>query len=956
MNFTNKPDTVRRTVLRKIKNGNIRHRLENKKTSIMFSFNPNTKIGVLSAEITPTIKEVTEYAVYGEAPALPIEETKIISALQQVLKTYNTPDVAVNDRLIVYVTNAYLKTIDQPYSFIDSKRIRRIVETFLKKSIKSTNENNLLEEYGKDIKWLKSMVLQKSEINNDVSEANVKNLIESFERKIQEVANQLPHMRTEIQTKLQGDETRVHELVETVRKEIHAKLDDESKHLKKEFHHHDETRVNALVETLRKEIHTKLDDESKHLKKEFHVDETRVNVLVETLRKEIHTKLDDESKHLKKEFHVDETRVNVLVETLRKEIHTKLDDESKHLKKEIYTRLDDDSNILKNEIHTRLDDDSNILKKEIYTRLDDDSNILKKEIYTRLEDESKNLKKEIHMKLGDESKELGNLKTELQVNIKQQIEDITKRFPTMDLTQVVEKLQTDLYGSIQKQIDELRDAAFIEACVENYWSKLVSETEELKSARPQNMEIIIERIVKRYVEKDHSIADSCDDHTLQYDEMYGGSSEFQSIENTNPIIDHIMNGGGKQPKLEEEDIYMDDVYQKQSETFNIVHHVNELRSSADKKWVPFGKGVGNTVMDMYVDPETKKIYITGLFEQVDNVAANNIASYDITKKKWEHVGNGINNLGVCLAMDLENQILYIGGIFNSVDQEPNALAANNIVSYNLFKNEWETLGEGFNAECACLCFDNEHKILYAGGAFTKIGDENISYVAFYDRVQNKWFPLSDEVLNGPCRTMCMDTESRELFLGGVFTEIGEYMYYYVASFDTRSKEWTELCGGLQGNCNCLCLNSDAKILYVGGTFDSVGSEENRVESRHVASYHLENHEWSPLAQGLDGVCHTMIYNSEQKCLIIGGAFTHVVDSNIIVNHVVKYDTVENVWLPFDNFFDINNAQKKDNIGLDGNCNSLCMDENAYYMCGTFKKAGTVHANSIVKYLHHKVKL
>ena len=878
MNFTNKPDTVRRTVLRKIKNGNIRHRLENKKTSIMFSFNPNTKIGVLSAEITPTIKEITDYAVYSDAPALPIEETKIITALQDVLKTYNTPDVAVNDRLIVYVTNAYLKTIDQPYSFIDSKRIRRIVETFLKKSIKSTNENSLLEEYGKEIKWLKSMVLQKSEINHEVSETRVKNLIESFERKIQDVANQLPHIRNEIHTKTQGDETRVRDLVELFKKEIYTKLDDESNNLKKEINQGDETRVNNLVETLKKEIYTRLDDESKNLKKEINQG--------------------------------DETRVRDLVETLKKEIYT------------------------------RLDDDSNILKKEIHTRLDDDSNILKKEIYTRLEDESKNLKKEIHMKLGDES---NNHKMELQSNIKQQIEDITKR---MDLKPFVEKLQ--------KQIDEIRDAAFIETCVENYWSKLVSETEETAAARTQNMEIIIERIVKRYVEKDHSVADSVEDHSLQYDEMYSGS-EFQSIENTNPIIDHIMNGK-QQPKIEEEDIYMDDVYQKQSETFNIVHHVNELRSSADKKWVPFGKGVGNTVMDMYVDPETKKIYITGLFEQVDNVAANNIASYDITRKKWEHVGNGINNLGVCLAMDLENQILYIGGIFNSVDLEPNALAANNIVSYNLFKNEWETLGEGFNAECACLCFDNEHKILYAGGAFTKIGDENISYVAFYDRVQNKWFPLSDEVLNGPCRTMCMDTESRELFLGGVFTEIGEYMYYYVASFDTRSKEWTELCGGLQGNCNCLCLNSDAKILYVGGTFDSVGSEENRIESRHVASYHLENHEWSPLAQGLDGVCHTMIYNAEQKCLIIGGAFTHVVDSNLVVNHVVKYDTVENVWLPFDNFFDSNNAQKKDNIGLDGNCNSLCMDENAYYMCGTFKKAGTVHANSIVKYLHHKVKL
>jgi hypothetical protein len=836
--------------LKKIKNGNIRHRLENKKTSILFSFNPNTKIGVLSAEITPTIKEIQDYTVYGEPPALPIVESRIIQALQDVLKTFNTPDVAVNDRLIVYVTNAYLKTVDQPYSFIDSKRIRRIVETFLKKSIKTTSEHNLLEEYGRDIRWLKSMlqknvpldtddrikalVKETQQVSNNVEEARVKNIIESFERKIQEVANQIPHIRSGVADKI------------------------------------DESKVNLLAEKIRNEIRSVAD-------KIPNIDESKVNDLVEKLKKEIHASVHQQIQCVADKIpNIDESKVNTLVENLRKDIYANCD---------------------------------------------------------------------------------------------QQILEITKQFPVMDeekVRNIAEKLQTDLYNSIQKQIHELakqilsKDAAFMEACIENYWSKILTETNDPKAAHLQNMETIIERVVKRYVEKDHSVADSCDDHTLHYDDLYGNNpeNEFASSENKNPIFDQIMNGTKNKEILEEEEehnIYMDDVYQKHNETFNIVHHVNELRSSTDKKWVPFGKGVGNTVMDMYVDPETKKIYITGLFEQVDNVSANNIAAYDITRKKWEHVGNGINNLGVCLAMDLENQILYIGGIFNSVDQEPNVLKANNIVSYNLFKNEWETLGEGFNAECACLCFDNEHKVLYAGGAFTKIGDENISYVALFDRVQNKWFPLSEEVLNGPCRTMCMDTESRELYLGGVFTEIGEYMYYYVASFDTRSREWTELCGGLQGNCNCLCLNSDEKILYVGGTFDSVGSEENRIESRHIASYHLENHEWSPLAQGLDGVCHTMIYNAEQKCLIIGGAFTHVVDSNVIVNHIVNYDTVGNKWLPFDNFFDINNAQKKDNIGLDGNCNSLCMDENAYYMCGTFKKAGTVHANSIVKYLHHKVK-
>jgi len=779
MNFTNKTDTVRRTVLKKIKNGNIRHRLENKKTSILFSFNPHTKIGILSAEISPTLREIKDYAVYGEPPALPIDESLIITALQQVLQTCNTPDVTFNDRLIVFVTNEYLKTIDQPYSFIDSKRIRRIVETYLKNTVVP---------------------------QDDCTQDGVKGIIERFERKIQEVANQLPNMKTELHTKIQGVEDEAKALIQQQVEDVAIK-------------------IQAVVEN--------------------------------------------------------EAKLNNLLENLRKELHS-------HVLQQIQGVASGEA---------------------------------------KVQDLLENLKKEIYEK------------------VKQYVQDILHVMDEEKVKSIVENLRTDLCNTIQ-ELSKQRDAVFMEACIENYWSKQLTETNEV-------FETIIERVVKRYVEKDHSIPDSCDDHTLHYDELYGNP---EISENKNPIIDHIMNGNKKASlEKEEEDIYMDDVYQKQNEPFNIVHHVNELRSSADKKWVPFGKGVGNTVMDMYVDPETKKIYITGLFEQVDNIAANNLASYDITRKKWEHVGNGINNLGVCLAMDLENQILYIGGIFNSVDQEPNTREANNIVSYNLFKNEWETLGDGFNAECACLCFDNEHKILYAGGAFTQIGNESISYVAFYDRVQNKWFPLSDEILNGPCRTMCINTESRELFLGGVFTEIGEYMYYYVASFDTRSKEWTELCGGLQGNCNCLCLNSDAKVLYVGGTFDSVGSEENRIESRHIASYHLENHEWSPLAQGLDGVCHTMIYNTEQKCLIIGGAFTHVVGSNVVVNHIVKYDTVEEKWLPFDNFFDVKNAQNKDNIGLDGNCNSLCMDENAYYMCGTFKKAGTVHANSIVKYLQYKVK-
>ena len=192
MNFTNKKDTVRRTVIKKIKNSNIRHRMVNKKTSVLFSFDPNTKIGVLSAEIDPVLKETTEtIEINKKPPALAIHENKIILALQEVISTYDTPIKDVSNRLVMHVTNAYLKNVEGPYSSIDSKRIKRIITKYIqqsqytKKNDRNKSTDLILQEQAKEIQLLKEQLGRTNK--NNTSQLN--------EKQVQKMVDDLIHKK-----------------------------------------------------------------------------------------------------------------------------------------------------------------------------------------------------------------------------------------------------------------------------------------------------------------------------------------------------------------------------------------------------------------------------------------------------------------------------------------------------------------------------------------------------------------------------------------------------------------------------------------------------------------------------------------------------------------------------------------------------------------------------------------
>ena len=524
----------------------------------------------------------------------------------------------------------------------------------------------------------------------------------------------------------------------------------------------------------------------------------------------------------------------------------------------------------------------------------------------------------------------------------------------------------------EQRLSELHD---IEASIKNQFDEYfhIADSVTGKTVIETQVEDIVEKTIKQLNDQDtistpnsHKSMDEDDfsigDMSVRYEQIYGGSEPAQtSIQQSIMNRRKSINPQAESNLSQQDEIDMGDIYGSHNENSfggTMQYDNNALRALTDRKWIPFGKGIADTVMDMYVDPLTQKLYITGLFQYVDDTPVQNIACYDIQTKKWENVGEGINNLGVCITMDVDNQILYVGGIFSAVGGNgTSAKKANNIVAYHLNKGYWESLGDGLNSECSVLCYNPINKKLYVGGNFTKIGEESIAYVGVYDTHEKTWSRLSDHTLNGPCKAICLDEEVQELFVGGIFTEVGEYIIYYVASMNLVTGEWSELSGGLRGHCNCMCLHPSNKKLYVGGTFQSVGDIDNAVEAHHIAEFDLETRLWDGMAGGVNGICQTIMYNRQENSLFVGGSFTETIVGKTKVNYIVKYDTIQAKWCALDNYFDPRNESNNPPIGLNGPCKTIAMDDKSMFFGGGFSQSGSASsAKSIVRYLTSRMKL
>jgi len=590
--------------------------------------------------------------------------------------------------------------------------------------------------------------------------------------------------------------------------------------------------------------------------------------------------------------------------------------------------------------------------------------------------------------------EVNELKTKETVTKTEVIELIEERKePITDIISEVLELKTREYVTkveVIEMIDERKEkyatkaevleivdgkmyALNMESLVERYVTKMiergenednnVQDDDEPKTKFEEIIQPSVARIIHRVMKYDQSHQNQSSDPSsvnFEVDDVYDMAtqekSHFTDCEAKGSIYNPMYSNEPKVYNVVDDTIVeMGSVY-KGEENGNFHYHNNELRMKVgDRRWNRFGNGIdAGSVIDLFLDKNNRKIYIVGNFKFVNRIPLENIAVYDLNDKKWKHVGEGIPQVATAIAVDEENEIVYVGGVFSKVGKGECEVDANNVAAYNVKENKWYGLGEGLNRDCSSIIFDNKSKKLYAGGSFTQSGSKILKYVAVYDIENNEWQSLKGGSVNGPCRIVLKPTED-ELYLGGLFTHAGndDMHVSYVARYNLKNDSWHSLSGGLQGYCNAITYDCIKRKLYVGGTFTSVGSIDSSINANHIAEYDIENNSWNDMDGGLNNIVQSIFYDENNECVYVGGTFTHSFEKNIQLNHIARYDLKESKWYCLENHFPTSTTVKEedenDNVGLNGNCKVMSVDNKSLFIAGSFQIAGNITANSIVRY-------
>ena len=388
-----------------------------------------------------------------------------------------------------------------------------------------------------------------------------------------------------------------------------------------------------------------------------------------------------------------------------------------------------------------------------------------------------------------------------------------------------------------------------------------------------------------------------------------------------------LSGNPDSPSVDMGHIYNDKVEQ---------FFENELRSKlhAHRRWSTFGTGVQKDVItSVYVDTTRKMIIVGGLFKTINMCPVRNIAYFSFERKTWNNMGEGLNNMVTCLTK--HKDIVYAGGVFTNAGD---SIHLHNIAKYNMQTREWKPLGNHLNSECCTLTVDEANQRLYAGGTFTMSGNLPLSHIGVYNIEKDTWDQLIGGDVNGPCRTLCFDPATRQLYAGGLFTSASNLPHTsYIARYDTDQSKWNPLSQGLQGYCNTIYVHRSS--LYAGGTFTCVGN--------NIAKYDIVKDTWESMQEGLNGICNAVIVNNRGQ-VYAGGSFTCENDQDEVLNRIAMFHVSQKKWVALEN---INNTKEtqEHHIGLDAVCKGLYIADDQLYMVGSFQKAGNIDAGCIARY-------
>lgn len=188
------------------------------------------------------------------------------------------------------------------------------------------------------------------------------------------------------------------------------------------------------------------------------------------------------------------------------------------------------------------------------------------------------------------------------------------------------------------------------------------------------------------------------------------------------------------------------------------------------------------------------------------------------------IGYGTDGEVFELYVDRTGQKLYVGGVFTNVDS---TITANNIayITENNDVYTWHALGKGVNGKVNAI---EEYKgRLFVAGSFTMAGDSSVNNVAYWDG--NNW--RNAGCLYGEVKDL--KVYNGELYACGSFDVCAALADINFAKWDSTYNMWVQL-PGLSGVVNVMEVIDT--VLYLGGDFDFSNDSVNIIQYTTSGGY------------------------------------------------------------------------------------------------------------------------
>ena len=339
---------------------------------------------------------------------------------------------------------------------------------------------------------------------------------------------------------------------------------------------------------------------------------------------------------------------------------------------------------------------------------------------------------------------------------------------------------------------------------------------------------------------------------------------------------------------------------------------------SDANWSPLGSGLGPGGVAALAVSGTD-LYVGGGFTTAGGSPANCIAKWDMTH--WSALGSGFfypfdfKARAAVFALAVSGGDLYAGGRFTKAGDNP----ATNIAKWN--GSTWNALGSGMSGGAypvvTALAVSGSH--LYAGGLFRSAGGSPATNIAKWNGTS--WSALGSG-MNG--LVYALAASGSNLYAGGQFTMAGGTPVNNIARWD--GSNWNGLGSGVVGVIFALAVSGTN--LYAGGTIVAAGgSPANRIAKWDGSS-------WSALGTGVvnqfgQGDVRALAVSGDD--LYAGGEFTTADGSP--ADNIAKWDGT--TWNPLGS-------------GMNNRVYALALSGSSLYAGGWFTTAGGTPANYIAK--------